>query len=334
MAKVLITGITGQDGSYLAEEYLARGWVVHGIVRRTSNLERKRIDHLFDKNSRTKAQPLILHYADLNDPLALVRLISEIEPEVIVNLAAQSHVGVSFEVPIETSLVTGLGALVLFEAARIVNKEIKIYQAGSSEMFGGMLGRPILNENSSFYPKSPYAVAKVFAHHSATNFRESFGMKISNGILFNHESPRRGENFVSRKITLSAARISMGLQQKLFLGNLDAKRDWGHAREYAKAISLIAESENSSDYVVATGQSFSVRQFVEITFKKLNLEWEEFVHIDQGLFRPNEVEDLLGDPTKILNDLNWKHSVDLDELIDEMLESDLKLTQKELRSKS
>jgi GDPmannose 4,6-dehydratase len=261
-------------------------------------------------------------------------LISEIEPEVIVNLAAQSHVGVSFEVPIETSLVTGLGALVLFEAARIVNKEIKIYQAGSSEMFGGMLGRPILNENSSFYPKSPYAVAKVFAHHSATNFRESFGMKISNGILFNHESPRRGENFVSRKITLSAARISMGLQQKLFLGNLDAKRDWGHAREYAKAISLIAESENSSDYVVATGQSFSVRQFVEITFKKLNLEWEEFVHIDQGLFRPNEVEDLLGDPTKILNDLNWKHSVDLDELIDEMLESDLKLTQKELRSKS
>ncbi len=333
MPRVLITGITGQDGSYAAEYYLTRGWEVHGVVRRSSNLERKRIDHLYSETNLMYSGQFFLHYADLSDISALIRVLAKIEPEVVINLAAQSHVGVSFEVPLETSSVTGLGALAIFEAVRIVNSSIKIYQAGSSEMFGGMLGRETLSEKSHFSPRSPYAVAKVFAHYSAVNYRESYGMQISNGILFNHESPRRGENFVSRKITLGAARISKGIQKRLTLGNLDAKRDWGHAKEYVRAISLIAEADAPDDYVVATGQSFSVRRFLQMTFEKLNLDWEEFVDIDPKFFRPNEVLDLLGDPAKIKQNLGWEHRVSLNELINDMLTHDLEIAAKEYKNR-
>lgn len=251
-----------------------------------------------------------------------MRIINEICPEVIINLAAQSHVAVSFEVPIETSAVTGLGALNIFEAVRIVNKNIRIYQAGSSEMFGGMLGRQILDENSNFYPKSPYAAAKVFAHNQATIYRDSYNMAISNGILFNHESPRRGENFVSRKITLAVANILIGKQKILSLGNVNAKRDWGHAREYARAIRLMMDAQQPDDYVVATGESFSVMDFANIAFEYANLDLDKHLRIDSKLFRPNEVEDLLGNPIKIYNKLNWRHEINLKELVKEMVDSD------------
>ena len=323
MKRVLITGISGQDGSYLAESYLADGIEVHGIVRRSSTIERKRIDHLFNFNSTRDEQNIKLHYADLHDSSALVRVISEVDPYLVVNLAAQSHVAISFEVPLETANVTGVGTLALLEAVRIVNPRIRVYQAGSSEMFGGMLGRASLNELCEFHPKSPYAASKVFAHNLSKIYRDSYNMFISNGILFNHESPRRGENFVSRKISLAAARISLGLQDKLLLGNLEAKRDWGHAKEYVRAIRLISEAENPADYVVATGKFHSVRDFAELTFNKLGLDYRNHVLVDPELFRPNEVEDLLGDSTKIYNELGWKHSIDLPELIADMLNADL-----------
>lgn len=323
MPKVLITGITGQDGSYLAENYMSDAYEVHGLVRRSSIVQRPRIDHLYNSNVTAETQRLHLHYADLSDTTALVRVIDKVQPNYVINLAAQSHVAVSFEVPLETANVTGLGALALFEAVRIVNPAIRVYQAGSSEMFGGMLGRQSLDEESGFFPKSPYANAKVFAHHSATIYRDSYGMHISNGILFNHESPRRGENFVSRKITIAAARISMGLQEKLFLGNLEAKRDWGHASEYVRAIRLMVEAETPDDFVVATGKSYSVREFASKTFMKLNLDFDKYVTIDKSLLRPNEVEDLLGNPNKIEKKLGWKHEIDLDGLIDDMLKTDL-----------
>jgi GDPmannose 4,6-dehydratase len=323
MKKILISGITGQDGSYLAELYLNKGYEVHGIVRRSSTLERKRIDHLFNINNNRFEQNIKLHYGDLNDIGALIRVIAQIQPSVVVNLAAQSHVGVSFEVPIETGHVTGLGALAIFEAVRIVNDKIRIYQAGSSEMFGGMDGRDILNEKSEFNPKSPYAAAKVFAHHSAKVYRESYGMFIANGILFNHESPRRGENFVSRKITLAAARISLGTQSKLKLGNIESRRDWGHAQEYARAIDLIMTSESADDYVVATGKSYSVKQFADLAFSFVGLDYKEYLEIDQNLYRPNEVDELIGDPTKIRQKLGWVHEKELADLVADMMKSDL-----------
>lgn len=323
MKRVLITGVTGQDGSYLAESYLKDDFEVHGLVRRASTVERKRIDHLFDINSISSGQVLKLHYADLNDTSALVRVIALVEPDLVVNLAAQSHVAISFEVPIETGHVTGLGALALFESVRIVNPNIRIYQAGSSEMFGGMLGRTSLDEQSIFMPKSPYAVSKVFAHHSAQVYRDSYGMFVSNGILFNHESPRRGENFVSRKITLAAARISLGLQNKLILGNIEAKRDWGHAREYVRAIRAICEAEKPGDYVVATGKFYSVTDFAKLAFEYVNLDYKKYVEVDSSLFRPNEVEDLLGDPSKIRKELGWAHEIELPDLVKDMMDSDL-----------
>ena len=323
MKKVLISGITGQDGSYLAESYLEDGWQVHGIVRRSSTISRPRIDHLFDLDKLSQKQKIILHYGDLNDQSNLMRVISEVEPEQVVNLAAQSHVGVSFSVPIETGIVTGLGATSFLEAIRSVDPTIRFYQAGSSEMFGGVLGRNILDEDSKFQPKSPYAAAKVYAHHMTTCYRESYGMHASNGILFNHESPRRGENFVSRKITLAAARISLGLQSKLYLGNLEARRDWGHAKEYVRAIRLMLDSDNPSDYVVATGRSYSVLDFAKLAFSRLNLNYEEFVYVDESLKRPNEVEDLVGNPSKIKRNLGWEHEISLEMLVNEMVESDL-----------
>ena len=266
MPKVLITGITGQDGSYLAEEYLSFGWEVHGIVRRTSMISRPRIDHLFKKSAEAGSQQLKLHYGDLNDLSAIVRIIDKVKPDHIVNLGAQSHVAVSFEVPIETSLVTGVGAAALFEAVRIVNKEIRIYQASSSEMFGGGAGNIKLNEKSLFEPKSPYAASKLYAFHMADIYRDSYGMHISNGVLFNHESPRRGENFVSRKITLAVANIKRDKQEKLYLGNLEATRDWGHARDYMRAVRMMLEAATPDDYVVATGVGHSVKEFAECAF--------------------------------------------------------------------
>ena len=323
MPKVLITGITGQDGSYLAEEYLSAGWEVHGIVRRTSMIARPRIDHLFMKAAEAGSQPIKLHYGDLNDLSAMVRIIDKTKPNHVVNLAAQSHVAVSFEVPIETSLVTGVGAAALFEGVRIVNKDIRIYQASSSEMFGGGAGKVKLNEKSFFEPKSPYAASKLYSFHMANIYRDSYGMHISNGILFNHESPRRGENFVSRKITLAIANIKKNRQEKLHLGNLEATRDWGHARDYMRAVKMMLDSESPDDYVVATGVGHSVRDFAERAFRLAELNFEEYVVINPALFRPNEVHNLLGDPSKIKASLGWTPEVSFEELVHEMVESDL-----------
>jgi GDPmannose 4,6-dehydratase len=329
MPCVLITGITGQDGSYLAENYLEDGWEVHGLVRRTSTLARPRIDHLFSSDGSPEKQSLKLHYGDLSDFSALIRVIESVQPDHIVNLGAQSHVAVSFEVPIETGVVTGIGAASVFEAVRIVNPKIRVYQASSSEMFGGGEGTQKLNESSPFSPKSPYAAAKVYGHFMARLYRESYGLHISNGILFNHESPRRGENFVSRKITKGVARISQGKQNKIRLGNLDATRDWGHARDYMKAIRLMLAFDEPDDYVVATGISHSVREFSELAFSTVNLDSEKYVEIDSRLFRPNEVQDLLGDPTKIKTKLGWSPETSFEELVAEMIDSDLSVARKE-----
>jgi len=327
MRKVLITGITGQDGSYLAENYLADGWEVHGIVRRSSTLARPRIDHLFsfDKNSGT--QRIKLHYGDLSDFSALIRIIDAVEPDHVVNLAAQSHVAVSFEVPLETGNIDGLGAASILEAVRIVNPKIRVYQASSSEMFGGEEGTNSLNEDSVFAPKSPYAAAKLYAHQMAKIYRDSYGMHISNGILFNHESPRRGENFVSKKITKAVARISKKQQLKLYLGNINATRDWGHARDYMKAVRLMLDAPTPDDYVVATGVAYSVEHFVNTAFGMVNLEVSSHLEIDEKLFRPNEVKDLLGDPTKIKSRLGWSPETTFEELVREMLNFDLEYLQ-------
>ena len=322
MKKVIISGITGQDGSYLAENYLADGWEVHGLVRRTSSLNRPRIDHIEHEDVGISSR-LKLHYSDLHDFSSLLRIIDQVEPSHFVNLAAQSHVGVSFELPLETAEVTGVGAANIFEAIRIVNPKIRVYQASTSEMFGGGEGQKSLNEESPFLPRSPYAAAKLYAHNMAIIYRESYGMHISNGILFNHESPRRGENFVSRKITKAVARIQQGKQTRLYLGNVDATRDWGHARDYMEAIRLMLESDIPDDYVVATGQSYSVLDFVKESFGYLDLEYDRYLSIDPKLFRPNEVHDLLGDPSKIKNKLGWTTQTSFEDLVKEMIESDL-----------
>lgn len=323
MSRVLITGITGQDGSYLAEEYLQDGWEVHGVVRRTSIMARPRIDHLFSEKISPKDQRIKLHYGDLNDFSAIVRTIDKVQPTHLVNLAAQSHVAVSFEVPIETSLVTGVGAGALMEAVRIVNKDIRIYQASSSEMFGGGEGRTLLNEESPFNPKSPYAIAKLYAYYMAKTYRDSYGMHISNGILFNHESPKRGENFVSRKITKAVANIKKGHQSKLYLGNLEATRDWGHARDYMRAVKIMLESETPDDYVVATGVSHSVKEFAQKAFSYAGLNFEDHVEVDPKLFRPNEVQDLMGDSKKIHEKLGWSPEVTFELLVEEMVAHDM-----------
>ena len=324
MPSVLITGITGQDGSYLAESYLAKGWNVHGMVRRTSNLSRPRIDHLFIDGIREEGQQLRLHYGELQDISSMVRVLDQVQPTHVVNLAAQSHVGISFEIPIETGFTTGIGAASILEACRIVDSNIRIYQASSSEMFGGDAGeRVFLSENSKFEPKSPYAAAKVYAFQMAKIYRESYGMHVSNGILFNHESPRRGENFVSRKITLAVANILKSNQDKLLLGNLNAYRDWGHARDYMRAVHLMLDADYPDDYVVATGEAYNVADFAEYAFQEVELDWKKYVEVDERLFRPNEVKYLLGDPSKIRNQLGWKPEISLRNLIKEMVESDL-----------
>lgn len=314
----LVTGITGQDGSYLAELLIEKGYEVYGLVRRTSSMNRNRIDDYFPKEHK---QHLRLIYGDLTDLSSLIRAVDRAEPDEIYNLGAQSHVHVSFFEPEYTAEVTGLGALKVFEAARVVNKNIKLYQAGSSEMFGKTSDKP-QNESTPFYPRSPYGNAKVFAHGTAVNYRESYQMFISNGILFNHESPRRGENFVTRKITLGACSIKLGLSETLELGNLDAKRDWGYAHDYVEAMWRMLQQTDPGDFVVATGKTHSVREFCHIAFSTLGLNYEDYVTVNPKYFRPAEVDFLLGDPKKAKNQLNWTPKTSLEELVEKMIRHD------------
>ena len=312
--KALITGITGQDGSYLAELLLDKGYEVHGLVRRSSSFNTWRIDHVRDR--------LVLHYGDLVDQNSLARALEALQPDEVYNLAAQSHVKVSFEMPEYTTDVTALGVLRLLDAVRDLKLKARIYQAGSSEMFGLVQQTP-QNETTPFHPRSPYAVSKVYGHWLAVNYRESYGMYAANGILFNHESPRRGENFVTRKITMGVAAIKQGRAKELRLGNLDAKRDWGHARDYVDAMWRILQQERPSDYVVATGETHSVREFCEEAFGCVGLDWKDFVKVDAKYFRPAEVDLLLGDASKARRELGWAPRVTFKELAKLMVEADL-----------
>lgn len=322
MAKrALITGITGQDGSYLAELLLEKGYEVHAIVRRHSTFSRQRIDHLLtDPTYRQSALHLV--YGDLTDASSLNRIIRTVRPDEIYNLGAQSHVRVSFDVPDYTTDVVAMGALRLLEAVRESDLEPRYYQASSSEMFGKVAETPQC-ETTPFYPRSPYACAKVYAHWITVNYRESYGMYACNGILFNHESPRRGENFVTRKITRAAVNIHLGRQDKLFLGNLEAKRDWGHARDYVEAMWMMLQQEKPEDFVIATGQTHSVREFLGAAFGHLDMDWEKYVEIDERYFRPAEVDVLLGDASKAREVLGWEPKVTFEQLACEMVDADL-----------
>jgi GDPmannose 4,6-dehydratase len=326
--RALITGVTGQDGSYLAEFLLAKGYEVHGLRRRSSTFGTQRIEHLIFG----EPPQLHLHYGDLSDGNGLMRLLREIRPHEVYNLAAQSHVRVSFDQPAYTADTTAVGALRLLEAIRDVQDEtgeqIRFYQASSSEMFGKVVETP-QKETTPFYPRSPYGVAKVYAHWITVNYRESYGMHASCGILFNHESPRRGETFVTRKITRAAGRIKCGLQKKLYLGNLDAQRDWGYAGDYVEAMWLMLQQDTPDDYVVATNELYSVRDFCEKTFSRLGLNYEDHVEIDPRYYRPAEVDLLLGDNSKACTKLDWAPRTSFEQLVDMMVESDLALARRE-----
>ena len=327
--RALITGITGQDGSYLAELLLSKGYEVHGLRRRSSTFGTERIEHLIFGDD----PPLHLHYGDLSDGNGLMRLLREIEPHEVYNLAAQSHVRVSFDQPTYTADVTAVGTLRLLEAIRDVQddtgRQIRFYQASSSEMFGKVVETP-QKETTPFYPRSPYGVAKVYSHWITINYRESYDLHASCGILFNHESPRRGETFVTRKITRAATRIKLGLQEKLYLGNLDAKRDWGFAGDYVEAMWLMLQQETPDDYVVATNELYSVRDFCEKTFGQLGLNYEDHVEIDPRYYRPADVDLLLGDSTKAYEQLGWKPQTSFDQLVEMMVKKDLGVAQQEL----
>jgi GDPmannose 4,6-dehydratase len=313
MRVALITGITGQDGSYLAELLLAKGYVVHGIVRRSSTFGTQRIEHVFDS--------LNLHYGDVTDGGAMARLVAEIEPDELYNLAAQSHVRVSFDQPAYTAEAVGLGALNVLEAARVV-PGCRVYQASSSEMYGQVAETP-QRETTPFRPRSPYGVAKVYAHWITVNYRESYGMHASCGILFNHESPRRGETFVTRKITRAAARIASGIPETLYLGNLDARRDWGHAADYVEAMWLMLQEDEPDDYVIATGETHSVREFCERAFAHVGLDYRDHVEIDPRYCRPAEVDLLQGDASKARRALGWVPRVTFDGLVAGMMDAEL-----------
>lgn len=330
MKKALITGITGQDGSYLAELLLAKGYEVHGMVRRSSTFGTERIDHIY-RDPHLPDTHLVLHYGDLTDGLGVTNLILDVEPDEIYNLGAQSHVRVSFDQPVYTLMSDGVGALNILEAARQLNKrkETRVYQASSSEMFGKVLETP-QTETTPFNPQSPYACAKVYAFHQTVNHRRSYDMFATNGILFNHESERRGETFVTRKITRAATRIKLGLQEKLYLGNLDAKRDWGYAKDYVEAMWLMLQQDQPDDYVIATGETHTIREFLDLSFGHLDLDWNDYVEIDPRYFRPAEVDLLLGDASKAREQLGWEPRTDLNELSRIMVEHDLELAQNEL----
>lgn len=326
----LITGITGQDGSYLAELLLEKGYVVHGIVRRSSTFNTSRIDHIY-KDPHEEGLRLHLHYGDLTDGQNLTNLVLDVEPDEIYNLGAQSHVRVSFDSPVYTLQTVGTGALNVLEAARQLNKkkEVRVYQASSSEMYGDVMETP-QNEQTPFRPQSPYACAKVYAFHQTVNYRHAYDLFACNGILFNHESPRRGETFVTRKITRAASRIKMGLQKKLYLGNLDAKRDWGYAKDYVEGMWRMLQHSSPDDYVLSTGETHSIRDFLGYVFEHLDLNWEDYVEIDQRYFRPTEVDLLLGDCSKAKEQLGWTAKTSCRELAQLMVDSDLELAQEEI----
>jgi GDPmannose 4,6-dehydratase len=327
MKKALITGITGQDGSYLTELLLEKGYEVYGIVRRSSSFNTNRIEHLYQDPHEQNVR-LRMVYGDLNDASSLNKILRDLQPDEIYNLGAQSHVRVSFDVPEYTAEITALGTVRLLEAIRDLGLKPKFYQASSSELYGKVVEVP-QTEKTPFYPRSPYACAKAYAHYITVNYRESYDLFACCGILFNHESERRGETFVTRKITRAATRIKLGLQDKLYLGNLDAKRDWGHAKDYVEAMWLMLQQDAPDDYVVATGEQHSVQEFVEETFSLLDLNWQEYVKIDPRYFRPAEVETLLGDSSKARRALGWEPKISFQELVRLMVESDMKLAQQE-----
>ncbi len=324
--KAFITGITGQDGSYLAELLLAKGYEIHGLIRRASTFNTDRIDHLY-KDFHDPEARVYLHYGDLSVSGQLTDLLQEILPEEIYHLGAQSHVRVSFDMPEYTGDVTGLGTIRLLEAIRKTGVKARFYQASSSEMFGA--APPPQSETTPFQPQSPYAAAKVYAYYVARNYRAAYNLFAANGILFNHESPRRGETFVTRKITRAATRIKLSLQEKLYLGNLEAKRDWGFAGDFVEAMWLMLQQDKPEDYVIATGETHSVREFAEKVFARLDLDYRQHVAVDPRYFRPTEVDVLLGDATKARKELNWQPKVSFDQLIDMMVAADLELARKE-----
>src|SRR6187401_85779 len=327
MKTALITGITGQDGSYLAEFLLGKGYTVYGIIRRSSSFNTGRINHIY-KDPHEPHPEMRLVYGDLNDGSSLNRIIRTTQPGEIYHLGAQSHVRVSFDVPEYTGEITGLGTVRLLDAIRETGVKTKFYQASSSEMFGNMPGP--LNENTPFQPRSPYAAAKVYAYWITVNYREGYGIFATNGILFNHESPRRGETFVSRKITKAAARIKLGIQQDLFLGNLDAKRDWGFAGDYVEAMWMMLQTKTPDDYVIATGETHTVKEMLELAFDRLQLDWKKHVKIDRKYYRPTEVDLLIGDAGKAKKELGWEPKVRFQELIAMMVDADLAVEKEKL----
>ncbi len=324
--KALITGITGQDGYYLAKQLLEKGYEIHGLVRRSSNINTSRIDPLISEHG--PSGNFNLYYSDLIDSSSLTNLINKIQPDEIYNLAAQSHVAVSFKNPIYSTHTSTTGTITILESIRNVNKDIKFYQASSSEMFGGEKEEN-LNEKSALNPKSPYAAAKVFCHDITKIYREAYGIFAVNGILFNHESPHRGETFVTRKITQAVGRIHLGLQTKLTLGNLDASRDWGFAGDYTKGMYLMMQHKEPEDWVLATGETHTVKEFAQKAFNQVGLNWEEYVETSDKYKRPNEVHHLLGDPTKAKEKLNWENEVSFEDLVKMMVESDLESAERE-----
>ena len=323
MKRALITGITGQDGSYLADFLLEKGYEVHGIIRRASTFNTARIDHLY-QDPHVHGVRLFLHYGDLADSVHLVKLLYNLQPDEIYHLGAQSHVRVSFDIPEYTADVTGIGTIRILEAVREAGVKPRFYQASSSEMFGKVQEVP-QTERTPFWPRSPYGVAKVFSYWATVNYRESYALHASNGILFNHESPRRGETFVTRKISRAVARIKCGLDKELYLGNLDARRDWGYAPEYVHGMWLMLQQDRADDYILATNETHSVREFVEVAFERVGLDWEEFVKHDQRYERPAEVDLLIGDATKAKKLLNWEPQVRFEELVRIMVDADLAL---------
>jgi GDPmannose 4,6-dehydratase len=324
--RAFITGISGQDGSYLAELLLSKGYEVHGLVRRSSSFNTRRLDPIYRDPHENPA--LVLHYGDLSDGVSLTNLIRDLQPQEIYHLGAQSHVRVSFDIPEYTAQTTGLGTLRILEAIRASGVETRFYQASSSEMFGA--APPPQNEKTPFHPRSPYGAAKVFAYWVTVNFREAYGLFAVNGVLFNHESPRRGETFVSRKITRAVARIRAGLQERLYLGNLDALRDWGYAPNYVEAMWRMLQQPQADDFVIATGESHTIREFLDLAFGRVGLDWHEYVEIDPRYYRPSEVDHLRGDFSKAERVLGWKPTVRFPELVALMVDADIQLLEDEL----
>jgi len=327
MKKALITGITGQDGSYLAEFLLEKGYEVHGLIRRSSSFNTERIDHLY-KDPHDPTAKLFLHYGDMVDGMGLREILTRVQPNEVYNLGAQSQVRISFDQPVYTAQVDAVGTVRLLEAIRDTGLQTRFYQASSSEMFGKVAEVP-QKETTPFHPRSPYGCAKVYSFWQTVNYREAYGLFACNGILFNHESPRRGETFVTRKITRAATRIKLGLQDKLYLGNLNAKRDWGFAGDYVEAMWLMLQQEKPEDYVIATGEMHSVREFLDSAFDLVGLDWREHVEIDPRYFRPAEVEKLCGDASKARRVLNWQPKTSFEELVTIMIEADMKLAKRE-----